>query len=279
MKHFQCGLVLSLLTGVLAACGQAQSPAAPEVPPAERIATVNGKAISQKQFEMYVSNIERQANGRRAGPEERAKLLERFIGMHLAAQDGEKLGLDKQQQTAEQLAYSRASVLSDAAMQKYLDEHPIRDEELKPAYDEGVAKLPPQYHTFQILVDDPVLAADLIKQLKAGANFAKLAKKHSTDLSKDGGGDVGWRTPEEMPPSYAEAVAKLQPGEITEQPVQSGQGWHVIRLEEKRPQDVAPFEDVKDKVMLLVKQQRLNAYMESLRKEAKVDAVQRGPKT
>jgi peptidyl-prolyl cis-trans isomerase C len=260
----------TLLLASLVACGQAQPPQ-PELAASERIATIDGKPISRAGFEMYVANVARQNGGRSVDPEQRAQVLDQFIGLHLAAAVGEKSNLSKDPKVAEELAYARTNVLAQAAMQKYLEDNPIKDEELKPAYDAGVAKLPLQHRTRHILVADEKAASDLIKQLKGGANFDKLARKRSLDASKAAGGDLGWLVAEDMLPPYAAAVATLKPGEMTEAPVQSEFGWHVIRLEESRPQETAPFEEVKDKVLLLLKRERVKTYMDSLRQQAKIE--------
>jgi peptidyl-prolyl cis-trans isomerase C len=273
MKRFHCTALL--LSCLLAACGQQAAPAKVSEP----IATVNGRPLPRSEFEMYVSNIERQANGQKLDPGQLDEALQRYIGMHLAAEAGAKRGLDKEQKIADELAFARTKVLSDAALQRHLDENPVKDEELEPAYKKGVAELPPQYHTSHILVDNPGAAEELITKIKGGADFAKLAKQQSLDSSKTTGGDIGWLVPQDMVPEYAAAVSKLEPGQITQAPVKSRFGWHVIRLEEKRPQDVSPFEDVKDKVMLLVKRQRIDGYLKTLREQAKVDVEQRQPKT
>jgi peptidyl-prolyl cis-trans isomerase C len=277
MKRFNCAL-LALFTGLLVACGQAQPPQT-EIPVSERIATVDGKAIGRSAFEMYLANVDRQNGGGGIDPQQRAQLLDQFIGLHLAAAAGEKIGVAKDARVADELSYARTNVLAQAALQKHLEENPVKDEELRPAYDAGVAKLPPQYRTQQILVAEEKAAVDLIKQLKGGANFAKLARKHSLDSSKDGGGDLGWLAPDDMPKPFAAAVATLKPGEMTETPVQSEYGWHVIRLDQSRPQETAPFEDVKDKVVLMLKRERVQAYIENLRTQAKIEKSDKGPPT
>src|ERR1044071_4716689 len=212
MKRLNC-VLLTVFTGMLAACGQAQSPV-PEIPLADRIATVDGKPISKSAFEMYVANIVRQNQGRPVTPEQRTQLLDQFIGFHLAAAAAEKSNLPKDVKITDELAHARPNTLAQAARQKYLESNPVKDEELKPAYDATIAKLPQEYHTRHILVADEKLATDLINQLKKGASFEKLARKHSTDTSKDEGGDLGWKTPDEMQimlPAYATAVAALKP--------------------------------------------------------------------
>jgi len=272
MKSLNCTALL--LSCSLVACGQAKSPT---TKPTDAIATVNGKSLPRSEFDMYISNIERQGNGQKLDPQQRDAALDRYIGMHLVADAATKKGLDKEQKVADELSFARTRVLSDAGLQRYLDENPVKDEELKPAYEKGVAELPPQYHTVHILVDNPGSATELIAKLKGGADFAKLAKEKSLDSSKDSGGDIGWLVPQDMVPEYAAAVEKLEKGAITQVPVKSRFGWHVIRLEEKRAQEVSPFEEVKDKVMLLVKRQRVDTYLKQLRAQAKVQVEQRAP--
>ena len=73
-------------------------------------------------------------------------------------------------------------VLVDAGLQKYLEAHPVQDSELRPEYDAQVAALPREYHARHILVDDQAAAEAITKELKGGADFAKLAAKRSRIL-------------------------------------------------------------------------------------------------
>jgi peptidyl-prolyl cis-trans isomerase C len=274
MKRLHCTALL--LSGLLAACGQPSSstPKATDV-----VATVNGKPLPRSEFEMYLANIERQANGVKLDSKEREEALDQYIGMHLAADAAAKRGLDKEPKVADELAFARTRVLSEAGLQRYLEENPVKEEELEPAYKKGVAELPPQYHSSHIQVDNPGTAEELIIKLKGGADFPKLAKQHTLDeKSKPTSGDIGWWTAEDLDPAYAAAVAALEPGGITQTPVKTRSGWHVIRLEAKKAQDVSPFNDVKDKVRLLVTRQRVKGYLKTLREQAKIKVEQRGPK-
>jgi peptidyl-prolyl cis-trans isomerase C len=70
---------------------------------------------------------------------------------------------------------------------------------------------------------------------------------------------------------FADAVAALQPGQMTEQPVQSQFGWHVIKLEESRATAAPPFEEVKDRVKVFVQRKKLQTYLDDLRKNAKIE--------
>jgi peptidyl-prolyl cis-trans isomerase C len=271
MKHRYSilGLLAPLL--LLAACDKNAAPGA--AAGAERVATVNGQPISKSEFDLYVANMARQS-GREIPAEQRPQLLDQLIGMKLASDAAEKAGITKDQKVQDQLSLARLNVIVDAGLQKYLEEHPVKDEELKPEYDAQVAAMPREYHARHILVDDKALAESITKDLKGGADFAKLAGQKSKDSSGKNGGDLGWFTLDSMVKPFADAVAGLQPGQMTEQPVQSEFGWHVIKLEESRASAPPAFEEVKDRVKMIVQRKKLQAHLEELRKGAKIEKVE-----
>jgi peptidyl-prolyl cis-trans isomerase C len=263
-------LALPLFASLLfvAACDRG---GVPEVLPAEDVvATVNGQPLSKSGFDLYLQTIERQSN-REVPEEQKPQMLDQYIGMHLAVNAAEKSGLTKEREIKDQLELARMNVIVDAALQKYLEDHPVSDEELKPEYDAQVAAMPREYHARHILVEDKASADAITKQLADGADFAKLATQKSKDSSSQSGGDLGWFTPDSMVKPFADAVAKLKPGEVTSEPVQSQFGWHVIKLEESRASAPPPFEDVKDQVKVFVQRKKLQAYLEQLRNDAKVE--------
>ncbi len=263
-------LALSLLVTVslLAGCNKADAPN--EAPPGETIATVNGEPIAKSEFDLYVETVERQS-GRQIPDEQKSDLLDQYIGMHLAAAAAEKQGLIKEAKVRDQLELARINVIVDAALQDYLEQHPVKDEELRPEYDAQVAAMPREYHARHILVDDKATAEAITKEIKAGADFAKTAEKRSKDSSSQQGGDLGWFTPDSMVKPFSDAVVGLKPGEMTNEPVQSQFGWHVIKLEDSRASAAPPFEEVKDRVEVLVQRKKLQAYFDELRKGAKIE--------
>jgi peptidyl-prolyl cis-trans isomerase C len=262
-------LVLALLAPlVLAACNKAATPA-PEAA-GERVATVNGKALPKSVFDLYVANMSRQS-GREVTEEQKGQLLDQYVSMQLAAEEAEKAGIEKDQKVRDQLALARLQVLVDAGLQKYLEAHPVQESELRPEYDAQVAALPREYHARHILVDDQAAAVAITKELKGGADFAKIAAKRSKDSSSKSGGDLGWFTLDTMVKPFADAVKTMEPGQLTEQPVQSQYGWHVIKLEESRATSAPPFDEVKDRIKTFVQRKKLQAHLEELRKAAKIE--------
>lgn len=264
-RYLLASLVLPLT--LLAACGKAADAPKNSGP---AVAVVNGKSVSKSEFDLYIENVGRQSK-REIAEAEKSQLLDQFISMKLAAEAAEKEGIAKDAKVNDQLALARMNVIVDAGLQKWLETHPVSDEELRPEYDAQVAQMPREYHARHILVDDQAKAEALTKELKAGGDFAKLAEKNSKDPSGKQGGDLGWFTLDTMVKPFADAIAALQPGQMTEQPVQSQFGWHVIKLEESRASAAPPFEEVKDRVKVLVQRKKLQTYMEDLRKNAKVE--------
>lgn len=260
-------LPVLLLALPLTACQRAESPNPPQ---GEIIATVNGKPIAKSEFDLYIETIERQS-GRPIPQEQHAEILDQYISMHLAAEAATKQGLTKRQDVRDQLELARINVIVDAALQDYLDQHPVADEELRPEYDAQVAAMPREYHARHILVEDKEAADEITAALKKGADFAQLAKQRSKDSSSQSGGDLGWFTPDVMVKPFADAVVALEPGQVTEEPVQTQFGWHVIKLEESRASAAPPFEEVKDRVKVLVQRKKLQAYLDELRQSAKID--------
>lgn len=259
---------------VLAACNKAATPT--PAPPAERVATVNGKPLLKSEFELYVTNMTRQSGGQ-VTPEQKAELLDQYISMQLAAEAAEKSGADKDQKVQDQLALARVQVLVDAGLQKYLESNPVQDSELRPEYDRQVAALPREYHARHILVDDQAVAESITKELQGGADFAKLAAKRSKDSSGKSGGDLGWFTLDSMVKPFADAVRTMSPGELSAQPVHSQFGWHVIKLEESRPTSAPPFDEVKDRVKAIVQRKKLQSHLDELRTAAKVEKTAAAP--
>jgi len=264
-RYYGYALLAALLLGTY---GQGAAPIAAEAAPV--VAIVNGKPIAKSEFDIYLTNVGQQAQREITEPQ-RAELLDQFIALKLAADVAEKAGLAKQQKVVDQLSIARMNVIVDAGLQKYLEDHPVTDAELKPEYDAQVASLPREYHARHILLEDKAAADAVTKDLNGGADFAKLAKEKSKDSSAQGGGDLGWFTLDTMVKPFADAVVKLKPGQLTTEPVQSQFGWHVIKLEESRAAAPPAFEDVKDRVKTIVQRKKLQAYLNELRKGAKIE--------
>ncbi len=265
-----------LAIAVLAACGKTQQSAPPaaadkSTTPAA-VAIVNGTTLSRAEFDIYVKGL-LQGKQQELTPEQKNQVLDEMISMQLLSAQAEKEGLDKDPDTAAQLEVLRIRVLADAESQKYLKGQEPTDAQLHAEYDTAIASMDKtEYHARHILVSSKDQADQILKKLKGGAKFEDLAKSQSLDTgSKANGGDLGWFTTSHMVKPFADAVKDLKKGEITPQPVQTQYGWHVIQLEDTREAAPPPFDQVKAQLVNAVIRKKLEAYVEDLKKNAKIE--------
>jgi peptidyl-prolyl cis-trans isomerase C len=266
-----------LAIAVLTACGKTQQSAAPaaadkSAPAAVAVAIVNGAPISRTEYDIYVKGL-LQGKQQDLTPEQKNQVLDEMISMQLMAAQAAKDGLDKDPETAAQLEVLHIRVLADAASQKILKGQDPTDAQLHAEYDTAIASMDKtEYHARHILVAAKDQAEQIIKKLKGGAKFEDLAKAQSLDTgSKANGGDLGWFTTSRMVKPFADAVKALKKGEITQEPVQTQYGWHVIQLEDTREAAPPPFDQVKAQLTNSLVRKKLQAYVEDLKKNAKIE--------
>jgi len=121
-------------------------------------------------------------------------------------------------------------------------------------------------------VQDEAQAKKIIADLKKGAKFDDLAKKQSKDPgSAQKGGDLDWATPSSFVPEFAEAMVKLGKGQMTQEPVKSNFGWHVIRVDDVREAQLPKLDEIKPQIAQQLQQQKLAKFQEELRGKAKIE--------
>jgi len=276
MKLRYLGLALAM-SGLLAACDQRPSSSQNTQPAAATatvddtspvLATVNGTPITEAVFELYQQQMQARAPGNPAALD-RNTILNEVINLELARQSGEKEGLGKKTRLQLQIQQQERAVLASAAIQKYLSDNPITEEELRKLYDEQVPK-GSEYKARHILVDDEETAKKLIAELDAGADFSELAKANSTGPSGKSGGELGWFSPKQMVAPFSEAAAKLEKGAYTKEPVKTQFGWHIIILDDSRTATPPSFDQVKPQLQAFLQKQRVQQYISSLRQGANI---------
>ncbi|MDO9357426.1 MAG: peptidylprolyl isomerase, partial [Polaromonas sp.] len=115
-------------------------------------------------------------------------------------------------------------------------------------------------------------AKAIIASLKRGGKFDDIAKKQSKDPgSGANGGDLDWANPASYVPEFSQAMTKLNKGQLTDTPVKTQFGYHVIRVDDIRTAQLPPFEELKPQIAQQMQQQKLGAYQQSLRDKAKVE--------
>jgi peptidyl-prolyl cis-trans isomerase C len=266
--------VIAIALSLVACNQQTPTAATPDKPAVVPVATVDGKVISRADLDFYVKQVT-QGKPMQLTPEQKTQVINELVGMQILAAQGVKDNVESDPDVAAALEVNRMHLLADAESRKYLKSRQPSDAEAHDEYNTAIAGLDKtEYHAHHILVKDRETAEQLIKKIKGGAKFEDVAKAQSVDTgSKPAGGDLGWFALGRMVKPFGDAVKTLKKGEMTSTPVETSFGWHIIRLDDTRETAPPPFDQVKEQIMNRVIQKKLQAYVEELKKTAKIDIV------
>ena len=236
--------------------------------------TVNGSKIYTSQVNELVSMAV--ANGAKDTPELRQNLLNDLVVREVITQDIKKTGLLNKDDNALKLKLAQQNTMLELWFAQYFKARPVTEADVKAEYDRQLAfskepKNSKQYEVAQIMVASEAEAADMIKQINAGAKFETLAKEKSLEkISGAQGGVVGWVFPAQLAPPINDLIMNMSKGSITQSPIKTNNGWHVIKLDDVRPFVMPPFEQVKNTITQELVQQRRQEAINALIKDAKV---------
>jgi len=232
---------------------------------------VNGTTIPSYRIEAAIKS--RLAQGQPDSPEMRKGIRDALINQEVIAQEAVKLGLQKQPGIAAKIELDRQSTLVNAYFEDYLKKHPVTDDVLRKEYEALKPGLPAkEYKVRHILVEKEDEAKGIIAQIRKGGNFEKLAAEHSKDPgSKGRGGDLDWGPAERYVRPFGEAITKLKKGQMTDTPVHTDYGYHVIRVDDERATKIPTFEEAKPQLQQIVQQQVVQKAIADLRAKAKVE--------
>ncbi len=244
---------------------------APLLAAAQNIATVNGKAIPKARVDTLIQQASRA--GQQVSPEMQNQARDQVVLREIFSQEATRLGLAAKPDFAAQLSLARESILIRELFDDYRKKNPITDADAQVEYEKFKKQATgTEYRARHILVEKEEDAKALTAQLKGGAKFEDLAKKNSKDTgSAENGGDLDFAKPENYVPEFSGALVKLKKGEMTDAPVKSQFGWHIIKLEDTREATFPGFEEVKGQIKQRMEQVKLQAYQEELRSKAKTD--------
>ena len=233
--------------------------------------SVNGVIIPSAYFDAM--NREREQAGQPASPDFANAMKDELVNREVLSQAAKKKGLDKSPTVAAQMEMARQAVLIRAFFEDHVKANPISDAQLKSDYDKYVVQLgDKEYKARHILVDKEDDAKAIIASLKRGETFEKLAKEKSKDTgSKDNGGDLDWAPAGRYVPEFGNAIKALPKGQLTETPVKSPFGYHVIRVDDSRAMKVPGFDEVKDKFRQQAQQDQVARLIQELRSKAKIE--------
>ncbi len=235
------------------------------------VARVNGVAITQAKLDVILKA--RAAGKQPDTPEIRAAIRDTLINQEIVAQEAAKKGMDKTPEVALQLELQRQEILVNAYMQDFVKTNPVTDDIMRKEYERIKPTIPAkEFKARHVLVEKEDEAKDIIAQIKKGGSFEKIAAEKSKDTgSKGKGGDLDWGPAARYVKPFGDALAKLKKGQMTDAPVQSEFGWHVVRLDDERAAKVPTFEEAKPQIQQMMQGQMVQKMLADLRAKAKVE--------
>jgi peptidyl-prolyl cis-trans isomerase C len=233
---------------------------------AQNLATVNGKAIPNALVEQVIAQS-KQADS----PQLRESIKNMLIGREVLIQEGARQGFGTRPELIAQVENARQSIMINAMLARHIKNNPVKDADIQAEYDKRKTAFgETEYHARHILVATEAEANDIIAKLKAGTKFEELAKLSKDSGSAANGGDLGWANPSSFVAPFSKAMVALKNGQITETPVKSEFGYHVIKLEETKAAKVPALEEVKDQLTQELQKKTVEAYFAKLMKKAKI---------
>jgi len=234
------------------------------------IARVNGVPIPEYRFDHAVQS--RISQGQPDTPQLRKGVRDALISQEVVAQEAVRQGLDKNPEVAARLELDRLSALAQAYFIDFLRKHPITDEALKKEYERIKPQLvTKEFRARHILVNTEKEAKEILKQLKDGGSFEKIAAEKSKDTgSKGRGGDLDWSPASRYVKPFGDALVRLKKGQTTEAPVKTDFGWHIIRLDDERVARLPSLEETKPTLQRNLQSQMVQKEIADLRAKAKV---------
>ena len=283
MSHRLRPLRLFLLSGAAAAIAGSAFAQQPAKPPAKApaqaqplkdpiVATVNGQPVRLSDLEVAQQSLPQQY---RSMPLQAVfpALLERIIDSKLVVQEGKKSKANEDPAFKKRMAFVEEQVLQDFWIQREIAKM-VTAEKIQQRYQERLKSLPAEeeVHARHILVSTEDEAKALIAELKKGAAFDKLAKEKSTDKASGAeGGDLGWFKKSDMVKEFADAAFGLKKGELSETPIKTQFGYHIIRIDDRRTAPPPALEELSDQIREELAREAVTAQLDKLRAGAKIE--------
>jgi peptidyl-prolyl cis-trans isomerase C len=250
------------------------------------VARIGNRAITKAEFEQL---LKRRGGEPPLDKKMETALLNNLVQTIALGGAARKKGLETRKDVQEIIKLNIDSVLANILIkEEVLDKITVTEEQAKEYYGKHLAqfKTPEQVKIRHILIKTEKLASndirkkareraeEVLKKIKAGEDFVKLATDYSDDPgSKAKGGDLGFFEKGRMVKPFDEAAFKLNPGEISEI-VETVYGFHILRMDERKKEELQQYESVKDKVMTMardeIKTEKIKAFLEQVMKETDV---------
>jgi peptidyl-prolyl cis-trans isomerase C len=242
---------MKLLSNIAVSLALSVALASPVI--AQNAAVVNGKSIPKATLDKLL-----ESSGQANNPELRERARDMLITRELINQEAMNRGIIADPSIQAQLEEARLNILVGAVFDDYVKRDGVTDEELQAAYNQVKGQFEgKEYKVRHILVEKESEAKAIITKLKAGEKFEELAKANSKDTgSAVNGGDLDWMNPQALVPEFSKAMTALQKGKMTEKPVKSQFGYHIIRLDDVREAKAPTLAALKPQLLEMMSQDK-----------------------
>jgi len=249
----------------------AAAPAAAAAAKDGPLATVNGVQIPRSRVETVVR--QQVARGAQDNEQMRAQIREALINNELLVQEANRSGAAKRPEVLQQIELTRQELIANAVVNDYLRANPVADADVNKEYERAKAQTGErEYRARHILVATEDEAKAVLAELKKGGKFDDIAQKKSLDEgTRPRGGDLDWNVPGNFDKAFSDAMVKLEKGKLTEAPVRSRFGFHVIQLDDVRQVSFPPLAQVKAQIQQRLAGQRVENMLRELRLKAKIE--------
>ncbi|MDX1569461.1 MAG: peptidyl-prolyl cis-trans isomerase [Xanthomonadales bacterium] len=264
--------LLPVLAVALAGCEQAQE----EAPVSQldfshlegdTLARVNGEAIPESLLLAYL----RTRGQLDANAEQRQAALNELVDLVLLTDEARRSGLLERDSLQALLAVQRLSLVANQVIQNYAQGNPISDQEIQAEYNDTVATTGDQeFRLRHILVEDEDTARTLLERMQGGEDYASVEAEQAAQRDSSVAGEIGWVNLSQVPPSFAPALSRLEPGNHTSEPVASPYGVHILFLEDRREFAPPDLQEVQAGIRNTLARERIEGYLSELRDAADV---------
>jgi peptidyl-prolyl cis-trans isomerase C len=206
-------------------------------------------------------------------PEGRKAVLERIVAGKLMLLDAKRNLLEVEPAFKAQLARLKDELLANYATEKLLSEVKVSDKECRDYYEENKERFiaDEQVSASHILVKDEELANKLLNDIKDGKiSFEDCAKENSTCPSGKGGGALGSFGRGQMVKEFEDAAFAMEPGQISEAPVKTQFGYHIIKVTSKIDNEQISYETIAEEILGALKNEKSRKAYESKINQLKI---------
>lgn len=234
------------------------------------IATVNGENIYRSEFEQSFEQLPPQA--KQMGMDViYPLLLDRMVDEKLVSMAAQETVSPDDPEVEKQMEELRKRVMVQVFVERRINSQ-LTDDALMKRYEEWKEANPAEaeVHARHILLETEEKAKEVLAEVEGGKDFAEAAKEHSTGPSGPSGGDLGFFTREQMVEPFANAAFDMEPGEVSNEPVKTDFGWHIIKVEDRRQQEQPSFEEMREQLSQQASQEIAKELLADLREDADI---------